>query len=910
MKQEVSFTLRNIVKFLTVFLLVSSFFRGAWGKIVHRELFDTHLRWNIEAPKDEIAISRDRTQMTIKSLSEESEDLLDKIESDVKNNGLHSRYFKSNGLRRSRDHDNRSFIELQLRDNNTEVFTFYRDGEKKYVIDFWNDVNVEKGRALASTSHKLSHKLKKRETIGKFKEVKKVKKVKEVKKFVEKVEKAKQDTKKKLAKQNPYRDFRYGAPFIWDYDPIEPILNSEINIERKTPEFFYPIENRQYEKNEREAHLQLAINLYRKKKWGLMYKSIKLFQRKYGDDYEQGLIEYIKANTILRENLLKGNKRPAKIAVNMLSNLAQVNLHYPMKRGILKYLIQYYVDNKEYVKALELSKKLYVLCRENHDYIDSQYAARVMLYNFSKLKQIEKIDKLILDKEIKKILPRQVRMAYKIYTLLKLDNGEEIVKIFEREKKGLVPPIERSIVFNVAEAYFRLAKYEKSLKLFDDYIASHSYSSEASRARVRIALAYEILERNVKETLELYKNAINRSQDDEVGQEARIRYVALRSVRKKKITDADREVRVFLDRKKTKEKLSKNIKKLLWIVRLRTFIVDGKFKKAFSYLNVIPLQNLSFHEQRAFESDGAEIVHSMLLDNYQEENYSKVIKVWELYRDRYINKVAHDPYLNLVVGKSYLKLGLYKGLDDIFSSFEKVKDTPRKTFPVWKERPFDSSIEPDFVLLELNIVKNMKLKNWDLTKKGIESLSKLKKNDNKLNYYRGLLAYENKEYKEVVGHLEKFLTRQNAQVGPFDDIEIADILMAYTDSIYQLGDVEKFQRVSHAVLKDTKNYSKRNPYLAKVKERISYLNIEILYGNNNDSSILERRVSDFKENYKNSIHLGRVDYILGLVLIENNKVDNGKKILTELIKNERVSDYIKELARSELSLLKINERTI
>ena len=136
-------------------------------------------------------------------------------------------------------------------------------------------------------------------------------------------------------------------------------------------------------------------------------------------------------------------------------------------------------------------------------------------------------------------------MAYRFYTLLKLDKGEEIVRIFEKEKKGLVPPIEKSLVFNTAEAYFRLAKYEKSLKLFDKYIASYSYSNYASKARVRIALAYEILERNTDEVLELYKNAINRSQDDEVGQEAKIRYVALRSVRKRKLSDRDREIRFF-----------------------------------------------------------------------------------------------------------------------------------------------------------------------------------------------------------------------------------------------------------------------------------------------------------------------------------------------------------------------------
>ena len=65
-------------------------------------------------------------------------------------------------------------------------------------------------------------------------------------------------------------------------------------------------------------------------------------------------------------------------------------------------------------------------------------------------------------------------------------------------------------MFNTAEAYFRNAEYEKSIKLFDEFIKHYSYEDYASQARLRIALGYDLTGRNIKEILALYKDAINK----------------------------------------------------------------------------------------------------------------------------------------------------------------------------------------------------------------------------------------------------------------------------------------------------------------------------------------------------------------------------------------------------------------
>ena len=48
---------------------------------------------------------------------------------------------------------------------------------------------------------------------------------------------------------------------------MTPVYKNLIDVSNKTADFFYKIKDRDYEKNDKEAHIQLTINLYRKKIW-------------------------------------------------------------------------------------------------------------------------------------------------------------------------------------------------------------------------------------------------------------------------------------------------------------------------------------------------------------------------------------------------------------------------------------------------------------------------------------------------------------------------------------------------------------------------------------------------------------------------------------------------------------------
>jgi len=890
LKQEVSITMQPI-KLKTLTLIAFLTILNVKAGIIVQEKGSTHLRWNIFAPKDLVQIHKNKDTVQFKTLNTE---LYIKLEQAIKEIDPDGKYITSIKTVGPSEMSNSSKVEVKLKSENVELFSFYKDRDKKLVVDFWTEESSESA-PVANVSKPVAKPVKK----AAKKKVVAAKPAKNV--IVQKSVNPKMNS--------PYRDFRYGASFIWDYSPLAPTLKKIINLDRKTPEYFYKVGNRDVSKSEAQAHMQLTINLFRKKKWGLMYKSIKLFNKKYGEETEFDTNEFMKANAILRENFSKGNTEPVKMSISMFENILLKSKNYELRSGIYKYLIPYYIQANDHIKSLELTKKYYVDSKENHDYEESNFAAEGILYNLAKLKQIDKVQELLKEKTIQKILPKQVMLAYEMYTYLSLEESEKVIKLYEKNEKSLVKPVHPVILYNVAEAYFRNSNYSKAAKVYDNFIKDYSFHSKSSEARIRIAQCWEIQEKNFDETIELYKNAINRSQNSEIGFEARIRYVALRNLRKKKVNDSDREVKVFLTSGIDNVRIESDLKKLLWQVRLRTFIVEKKYDEALAYLNALPLKSMIPTDRRVFESDGAEIVYGVIEKSFEEGIYANVIKAWDIYKDQYVDKVANDPQMNFLVANAYIRLGLIDGFDELYEKFSKSKYDISKTFPIWVERK--NSADTKTLLSELQVIRNLKLKNWSVVGKELNTLRNEKANIDKLEYYQGLLSYHTGDWKKGADSFEKFLS-SGKDSSITDPKEIAELVKAYTDCLYELGDTKKYQKVASALLSDTRGLKKKNEYMDSVREKVSYLNIELLAGDEKDASfmLMESKIKRFKEEFSKSIYLGRVNYLLGLALLNNKKNDEGREILEKLISEDGIDEHIKNLARSELSMLKIKERTL
>jgi len=896
----------------------------------------TYTRWNLFASRDQINFQKKEASLVLKFLNE-------KVYSQIKNSL--SEYEKNNYIDdiifNDQDSNGVYSIQIVFVDSSVESFNFYRERDKKYVIDFWRD-----GESNKSISTNLSVKNKKESsTIDKLAEVsiipvKKVKsdsvnlrqaqqkesvlnevkiedvvKDKELSKIVfdpnnpffkSEEDKEKEDEKSKLA----YRDFRYGATLIWDYEPIVPTYKPIVDLSNKTPEFFYQVPNRDPKKGESEAHLQLTINLYRQKKWGLMNKSIKLFEKKYGVKKEWELIEFLKANTMFRENIDSPNPEMFKNAISMISNLSEKSENYEMKKALYKFLLTYHMQRAEYLKSLQLAKSYYSSSRDNFDFEESVIPAEAMLYSLARLGQIDKISELAEEKNFKKVLNPQTIFAYQIYGSLKKGNVDDVIKLYEAKKNAIARPVHPVILYNTAEAYFRLGKFQEALTLFQEFKQVYSYELVASHALLRIALCSDLLDKNSNEVLDLYKKAIDYALDEKVNYEARIRYVAYRTVRKLDVSSEDLETRIFLEPSKTASQiLDKNLQRLLQQVRLRSLIVDKKYKEALSYLTLIPMISMTKIESRVFDGDGAEIVYGIMSEFFKKAEYAQVIKTWKTYKDQYVVKVAQDPYLNFVVGTSYVKLGLYKGFDEQFSQFEKLKNEPSRTFPVWINRENKSNTQE--LLTELNLIKDLELKNNDLVKLGIIKLEKINPNFPRLDYYNGLISYQLKDYAKAVSFLEKFFSKQK-QKTVYDQKELADLLKAYSDSIYELGQMDKYLKVSSAILNDTNKFGTENAYVQNIRERIAYLGVEIASSKRKDLGFDEvnKMTKRFMSQFEKSTYIIRVKFLQGQLLAENLKTNEARDLLSEIIEDKNASDHLKQLSRSELSLINLKEKTI
>lgn len=791
--------------------------------------------------------------------------------------------------------ENFTEIKIKLSDINVEAYNFYRDREKAYVIDFWNDNINETLKARKNVE--VSQNKKSQVKVTKKKLKKKVAKAP--------VKKKESFAKRPEVPKRSHLDFRYGAAFIWDYDPLLPELTSPITLDTKTPEYFYQVKDRDIDKNEAEAHLQLVINLYRDGKFGLMYKAIKLMREKHGQKIGADVTDFLQANALLKDNIRKGGKEPVKPAISMLENIGHKTKNYDLKKGILKYLGIYYRSTGDNVKALQIAKRLYVISKENFDYEESKVAAEYILYYIARLNQLNDLDKLARDKTIIKLLPTQSLLAYKFYVMLKQGKTREIIHEYEKVKASLAKPVHHGVLFNLAEAMFREGRYDTAISNFDDFIKYYSFHKYADQARVRLALSYEIMEKDYSQTAELYKNAINRTAQKKIQYEAKIRMVGLQYIRNLNPSTADLESVVFLDRKSNETfELGDELEQLLWLVRLRTFVKSEKYEKALSYLKAIPITSMMQAKTRSFISDGVEIVSGLILKKHLEGKHHIVVRLWEVYEKRYFDSVAIDPYISYIVGKSYIDLGFYDSFEKLMARFEKFKNLPPRRYPRWRKMSTIKKIDEYIAIL--NLTKNMRLENWQEAENVNENY--LKKYP-LFDFYKGVIEFKQGKYKQSVASLEGFITsKRNIKL---DEIQQSEFYEAYTESLHNLGKVAKFQKVVSTIIQQ-KRLSKNDNFAVRVFERAYYLYLENLnkLGSKKDYAQLEANSLDFISQFQNSSYTEKVKYLLGLAYAKNLKGQDAQKVFTEIINDEKVSTSIKELARTELTLINLKNKEL
>lgn len=879
------------------FLLGFLFTRSIFSQVLEQEVFKTHLRWNLAADKSQVNIINGKTAI-IETLNLA---VFDKMVQDLAKISLEKSYVKNLSFSKENFPQKPARILIELANDSVELFSFYREVEDRFILDFWINLDQVSKKTAALKKTTLHKKVKTKSL--KAKANKTVNQLKNKSKVLEKIIVAEKFEK---PRSRLYKDYRYGASFYWDYDPYMPSLEKDILLSSKTPEYLYPIKDRELLDDKKEAHMQLSINFYRKEKWGLMNKSIRLYENKYGDDKHKVLNLYLKANALLKKNLKEKNHGIKQASISMLEGIVERTDDYEMKNAVYRYTLQYYLDRNDYIKSLEVAKNFFVEARAVFDQDMVIYTSKVILQALASLRQLDKINDFLGDKKLASILPKQIELAYSSFVYLQTKREKELVTSYEKVENSLVKPVHPAILFNTAEAYFRKGDLKKALKLYDEFAKEFSHEKESSQARLRIALIYELSQKKSSQVISLYKNAIDRSPYPKVRYEAKLRYVGYRLARKNVISPSDLETEVFLEQSADeKAVLTSELKELLWQVRLRVFLNQEKFTEALTYLESIPLQKLQYPKRMVFLRDGAEAAYGHITKIHELKKYSQVAKEYKLLDKKFGKEFSDIIQVQFLLADSYIKMGLFTSFDRVVAQIRNTKQKG-KEFPLWVPR--QKSSDPMALVDELEIKKLAITKKWGQLEDKLASIPVAKRNPVIYPYYKGSLYFQRDKFSEAAKEFEKVLLSQTPQ-NKLNQEEMADFLMTYIESLYEMKDVERFKKVATALLKDI-NRSKSASIL-NISERVTYLLIETAAGEKNTNyKELEKMSEAFLEKFQKSPYISRIKYLLGVSFLRNDKLEKGKTTLTELISDKEVPGYIREMARTELSSEELKGKNI
>lgn len=890
---------RSLPRGLTAFILFVSlsWSQLAFSDVFSQESFKTHLRWNLVLPKEQVTIQRKGAVITIDTLNLP---LFEKIAGDMAKMQQAPGYIEKVTYSQEGFPATPARVSVTLKNEGIELFSFYRDVEKKWIMDFWINSDSQ-ARPLAQNvaAAPLAPVVKARTTkpIPAALKVPKKSLLEVIPVPTEKINIANPD----------FRDYRYGASFIWDYPALMPPLEKDIQIASKIPEFLYPVKDREMLDDPKEAHVQLSINLYRDGKWGLLNKSLDLYTKKYGQDNNLDTNEWLRVNALLKSNIPKKDRTLQASAMNILSNVMERTKNYELKRAAFRYLLQYQLDREDYFRSLEIAKKFFVEARGEFDHDMVVLSANVILQSLARLRQVDKIDEFLSDKKLSALLPAQTELAYATFALLSQGKSLDVVKRFVAAEKNLVKPIHPAILYNTAEAFFREAEYGTALKMYDSFVNDWAHLKEAAPARLRMAMTYELLDRPAAETIVLYKNAIDRSPYPEYRFEAKLRYVGMRLARKIAPSADDIETEVFLDQAVDEKKaMTPDLKKTLWLVRLRSFINRRMYDESLAYLTTLPIDTLRPADRRVFEGDGSEVVFGLIQQTYLKEDYAKAVKIWEIYKDKYEKKIAANPYLNFVISDAFIKLGLYKSFERAYTSLQMMREEELREFPVWVERTKNINLKD--MVEELSLIKHIASKEWDQAEAKLTSFPVSRRDSLNYPFYQGVVHFNLQKWQLASDEFEKVLIQQNPQ-NRLTPRQMSELLMGYVEALYNLKDLERFKTVVKALALDMQR--SKSASILNVAERVNFLLIESLAGEDkpewNEVHTLART---FQGRFPKSPYSGRIEYLLGLSLLRDGKIQEGKNVLQALAGRASVPGYVREMARTELSALELKSKQL
>ena len=626
----------------------------------------------------------------------------------------------------------------------------------------------------------------------------------------------------------------------------------------------------------------------------MLTKAIDLFREQYGDSTHAELIAYIAACALLKSHIRNNDRSIQLTAIKQLRKIAAKTSSRELKVSIARYDLQYNLDNKNYIESIKVAKGLLKEGEKEGSNEIIHRSIEAILFSLAKLNQVEALERFMDEDIVRSWTQNQQSISFKYYSYLKNSDEDKLLKHFQQNEKNMQKPIDSTILFNVAEAYFRKSEYRNALKYFDQYLKDYFHQGAASQARIRLALCYDLLDKNEDQVLALYRKAVDFASDPKVRAEAKLRYVGYSFNRLKSVKKDDLNQLAFLNLTPEEEKaLDPNLRKALWQTRLRTYLQINDIEKAHTYFQSIPVGQINLTDREVFLKDYSEVIMGIIRNNFKDENYARVIKDWSIFSSKYSKYIGKNQELLYYVALSYLETGFvdeYKKLGNQIAGLGQTQDY----YPRWLERR-QLNLTPDY----FNFIVLVHQKQWSDAVDKLQILMDEKSLSDSLSlFYQGHLHFQQDEFSKAVDSYEKLMIS-----GLFKELpsqKWSRLLGEYLDGIRKVESDENFQKKSKAVILAL------DEGFPQYLDRYYYLLAES-YAKNKIKNLqsIQSVFEIFNQRYTKSSYFSRVRYLYGSSLIANNDKEEGIRLFKELMQDADTPSHIKEMTKSELNSLDI-----
>lgn len=875
------------------------------GPVWRQEVNEKYLRWNFSVKKDQLTVTKDESIVLMETFDLS---LFEYITAQLQAEVMNPKYVAQIKFSKELYPEKPAQIQIYLKTSNVELFKFYKENEKKLVLDFWINQDIAENSNSDKSSTKDSDLV--QNSKNSIAAISNIPPVQSAQSFSQNnVENNNTSTTDQLkismsAQASPPAvvskdlDFRYGASFIWPYPAMVPSIEQDLNIDAKIPENFYPVKDwwhvdKSHPGNARDALVQLIINFYRKQKFGFMKKSMDLFKEKYQpNDQEKITFLYLEANTLLYSYVQNKNPGLLQMGLNKLLNLIRITDDYDLQKVSYRFVLQNNLNRKDFSTLLKNAKDFFIRSNDHQDKEMIYLSSRLILLSLAEQDQNDKLEKFLQDPQIEKWMDTQEGIAFKYYALMNRQDYAAILSHFEQHKSGMMKPIHASILYNVAESYFQTGEIEKAKNYFQDFVNQYEFTSEASFAKLRIALSSELLDEKLSVVASLYQKIVDQATVPVARYEAKLRLVASGFVRKGSVTDGDKMLLGFLDAKADEEKwIADDVKYLLWLVRLRTYIKQQQYQEAITYYTSLPLEILPKTYQQVFEKDGTEIVLGLMQQAIHQVNDGKVMKLWGLYNEKMGKNLQKNKLALFYAGSSALRLGLKKNAEKFFAAY---KTDALDEYPQWVPRDYS-----DLDIAALEIKNSISEKNWTEAERKLATLP----DDASVKVWSKVMLMSAKgEYKKMQLYIEKNIT-DPVVMKKINNENLLDILEQYMLSLQKNETGDRFEIRLEAIMPVLAN-DKISSSFRNVRERALFLLLNSYFS---DKTTKQNKIDEYWNQfisiYPNSQYLAGLNYRKANYLIMNNNGAQGKELLEQLIKQPSTPEHIKEMAKNDLNAM-------